>query len=184
MNATELVTVLNPSRLFLTGYRGAGKSVVARRLAPLLGCQAVDADQVIVERAGKSIASLFAEEGESAFRDLEEQVVAELCQCKNVTVALGGGAVLREATRNRLRQAGPVVWLTADAETLAKRIGSDETSAANRPALTNLNRLEEVKKLLAERNPLYQQCATVSFDTGVMSPDDVAADIIRWLQSR
>ena len=170
--------------MFLSGYRGTGKSTVARLLAPRLGWDVVDADEEIVRRAGKPIAAIFADDGEPAFRDLEERVVAELCGRDRVVVALGGGAILREATRERLLAAGPVVWLTAPAETLAARIAGDDGTAANRPALTTLDGLEEVKRLLAERTPLYKECATVSFDTGELSPEAVAERIFTWLESK
>ncbi|MEM1305584.1 MAG: shikimate kinase, partial [Planctomycetota bacterium] len=147
-----------------------------------LNWRAIDADDEVVRRAGKTIADIFADDGEPAFRELEEQVVADLCLKERAVVALGGGAILREATRRRLRAAGPVVWLTAPAEVLAERIAADTATAANRPRLTGLAGVEEVRTLLAQRTPLYEECATVSFDTAQHTADSVADRIHTWLQ--
>src|SRR5580658_2942769 len=100
-------------RIALVGYRATGKTTVARHLATRLGCEWIDADVEIERRAGKSIARIFAEDGEPAFRDLEAQVIADLCGRKKLVLAAGGGAPLREESRRAMRQAGHVVWLTA-----------------------------------------------------------------------
>lgn len=164
-------------RVFLIGYRGCGKSTVARLLAERLGWEVVDSDDEIEREAGKAITAIFADEGEPAFRDLEERVVASLCGRKRTVVALGGGAVLREATRERLAAAGPVVWLTAPAETLAARIAGDDASASRRPSLTGLSGLEEVERVLAAREPIYRECATVAVDVDGRPPEAIAAEI-------
>lgn len=169
------------SRLFLIGYRGCGKSTVGRLLAERLGWESIDSDDVAEAEAGKSIAAIFAGDGEPAFRDLEERVVAELCRREHAVVALGGGAVLREATRKRLAAAGPVVWLTAPAETLARRIAGDRSTAARRPSLTGLSGLDEVRRVLAEREPIYAECATVSLDAEARSPAELAGEIAAWV---
>ena len=100
--------------LLLIGYRGTGKTTVARLLAERLGWQWLDADEELERRAGKTIAAIFADEGESAFRDLESQVLADLVQRDRHIIALGGGVVLRPENRALIKQAGTVVWLTAD----------------------------------------------------------------------
>jgi shikimate kinase len=90
---------MNPESISLIGYRGTGKSTVARHLALRLGWVWVDADVEVELRAGKSIAAIFADDGEAAFRNLESVVVADLCRRQRAVLALGGGAVLREANR-------------------------------------------------------------------------------------
>ncbi|TWT99622.1 Shikimate kinase 2 [Botrimarina colliarenosi] len=175
------------TRLFLIGYRGCGKSTVARRLADRLGWDAVDSDDEIEHAAGKSIAMIFADDGEPAFRDLEEGVVTRLCGLERTVVALGGGAVLREATRARLAVAGPVVWLTAPATTLAARISGDATSASRRPNLTDLTDLTglaEVERVLAAREPIYRECANFSVDADGRSPEVIAEEIAGLLAGR
>lgn len=167
----------SPRRVFLIGYRGTGKSTVGRLLAERLGWTAIDSDRIVEDEVGVSIADLFARDGEQAFRDLEERVVASLCDRKNAVVSLGGGAVLRESTRRRVAAAGPVVWLTAAAETLARRIATDAVSATQRPRLTGLSPADEVRAVLAEREPIYRECATFSVDTEERTPREVAEAI-------
>lgn len=168
-------------RLFLIGYRGSGKSTVARLVAERLGWVAVDSDDLIESKAGKSIAAIFAEDGEPAFRDLEEEVVESLCQRVETVIALGGGAVLRESTRTRIKTAGPVVYLIASAATLAERIASDTTTASRRPSLTGVGAAEEVERLLAIREPTYRECATVAINVDGRSPEAIADEIVAQL---
>src|SRR5262245_7343073 len=120
---------LGDKPIFLIGYRGTGKSIVAEKLAELLGYDWTDADQVIEERAGKAIAAIFADDGEPEVRDMEAAVVIELARRRRTVIALGGGAVLRDANRAVIRAAGPAVWLTASIDTILERIGADKTTA-------------------------------------------------------
>jgi len=163
--------------LFLIGYRGCGKTTVAARLADRLGWPAVDADVELERRAGKSIRQIFADDGERAFRDLESAVVASLAQGDRQVIALGGGAVLREENRQALAGRGPVVWLTASPETLWRRIAADGTTAERRPNLTAAGGLDEIRRLLAERTPLYAAAATWVVDAESRSPEQIADDI-------
>lgn len=165
--------------LVLIGYRGAGKSTVARLLALRLGWPWVDADVEIELKAGKSIAAIFADEGEAAFRDLESSVLAELLERDGLIVAAGGGAVLREANRRRLRERGRVVWLRAEPSALLHRTTGDATTRQRRPQLTTAGGQAEVEALLRERTPLYEQCAELSLDTDRKDPGEIAAEIIR-----
>lgn len=169
-------------QIFLIGSRGTGKSTVARHLAAALGRDWVDADVEIERRAGKSIAEIFADDGEPIFRELEAQVVADLAARPSGVVALGGGAVLREATRELLRRSGQVIWLTATPETLWKRISTDATTADRRPNLTPTGGITEIIALLAARAPIYRQCADLEVDTEEKTPERIAAEIVAWLQ--
>lgn len=166
----------------MTGYRGSGKTTVARLVAERLGWEVVDSDDAIELEAGKSIAQLFANDGEPVFRDLEERVITELCTRDQTVIALGGGAILREPTRHRLRASGPVVWLTASAETLAHRIAQDAASGDRRPSLTGLSGLAEVEQVLAAREPIYRECATFSIDGEGHDPDAVADEVVARLR--
>src|SRR5262245_7809148 len=96
--------------LFLIGYRGSGKSAVAPRLAARLGWEWCDSDAEVERRAGKSIAEVFAEGGEQAFRELERQVVNGLCQRERTVAALGGGAILLAENRQAMTARAKVVW--------------------------------------------------------------------------
>src|SRR5581483_8371820 len=132
------------SLIFLIGYRGTGKSTVARELARQLAWQWVDADALLEQRHGRSIAQIFADEGETGFRDKESAILDELCARREQVIATGGGVVLRAENRARLKAAGLSVWLTADADTIWQRLQMDTTTAGRRPALT-VGGLEEVK---------------------------------------
>ncbi|MEX2172224.1 MAG: shikimate kinase [Pirellulales bacterium] len=171
-----------PANVFLIGYRGTGKTTVAQRLALKLGWEWVDADVEVELCAGKSVAEIFAQEAEPAFRDLEESVVAKLCQRAAQVVALGGGAILRPSTRERIGQAGFVVWLTATPATIAERLAADATTATRRPNLTPLSGLAEIEQVLRERSPIYQACADLTIDTETRSPQDVADEIAAHLR--
>ncbi len=167
---------VNQQRLFLIGYRGTGKSTVGLHLAALLGWDFLDADAVLEQSAGKSIAEIFAAEGEPAFRDRESAVLAELAAREHLVLATGGGVVLRPENRSLLK-CGYVAWLTAPPEALWQRILADATTAARRPALTT-GGLAEVEQLLAVREPLYREVADGVFPTEGRSPDEVAAAIL------
>ena len=99
--------------LTLIGYRATGKTTLAKLLAQQLGCEWLDADDEIERRAGKSIAQIFAEDGEPAFRDLEAQVIADLCGRERLVLAAGGGAPLREESRRAMSDGGNAAQLSA-----------------------------------------------------------------------
>jgi shikimate kinase len=167
--------------LLLIGYRGTGKTTLARRLALKLGWPWIDADVELELRAGKSIAAIFADEGEGGFRDLESAVLADLAERQRTVIALGGGVVLRPQNREVLRAAGKVVWLTASPETLWERIAADTTTAARRPNLTAGGGITEITHLLGQRFPFYRECADLEVDTEDKTPAEVVDEILRHL---
>jgi shikimate kinase len=176
-----LLVSLSPCLLvFLIGYRGTGKTTVARLLAERLGWACCDADEELEKRHG-SIRRIFAEEGEASFREKEAVVLAELCRTPRRVIATGGGVVLRGENRARLKEAGRVVWLTADAETLWGRLQQDAATAERRPNLT-VGGLAEIEELLRVRQPLYVACADWTVDTVGRSPAEVAAHILTLLR--
>ena len=166
-------------RIFLIGYRGTGKTSVAKLLAAKLGWTAVDADVVLEERAGKTIRQLFADEGEAAFRDLESAVLADLVQRDKVVVATGGGVVLRSENRKHL-ETGTTVWLISDAESIWRRLQVDPTTAERRPNLSQ-GGLAEIVEMLAKREPLYRECADWSIDGTHLNSHQLAEKIEAWL---
>lgn len=165
----------------LIGYRGTGKTTIAQQLGLRLGWDWVDADVEIELRAGKSIAAIFADDGEQAFRDLESAVVAALCERDRTAIALGGGAAMREANREQIFRCGAVVWLKAPVDVLLARQAADATTAARRPNLTNVGGRQEIERLLAVRTPIYRACATLEVDTEDKTPAEVADEIVAAL---
>ena len=148
--------------LFLVGMPGSGKSTVGRQLARRLGLPFFDCDALIEQRLGCSIREYFAQRGEAAFRDVEQQVIAELASGPDAVVATGGGAVLREANRQKLREVGRVIYLRSSPEDLHRRLRHDR----QRPLLQVADPLGRLRSLHAERDPLYRDTAHFHVDTG------------------
>jgi shikimate kinase len=167
--------------LFLIGYRATGKSAVAEAISRRIGAPWVDADDEIARRAGKSIAELFSQDGETAFRDLESEVVKEIASRDGCVISLGGGAVLREENRQAIRSRGKTVWLKASVATIQRRLLADPKTAANRPSLTSRGLAEEVEHVLAARTPIYAACADYTVAVDDKSPDAIADEILALL---
>ena len=169
----------------LIGYRATGKTTVAKELASRLpGWNWVDADVEIERAAGKTIAQIFQQSGESGFRDLESTVTAELLLRPQTIIATGGGVVIRPENRERLKQTAFVVWLKASAETIYNRMYSDETTATRRPALTDSAPFEEIVKMLNMRQSWYEQTANVSVDTDALAVEQIADWIIQQYKAQ
>lgn len=147
--------------IVLVGLPGSGKSTVGRALARRLGLVCVDSDHEIEHRLGCTIAAYFADRGEAAFRDLEEAVIDELSQRQGLVLSTGGGAVLRQANRQRLHERGTVIYLRSSPEQLYRRLRHD----TKRPLLQGGDPLQKLRSLHAERDPLYRECAHYVIDT-------------------
>jgi shikimate kinase len=174
------VPQLIPDRgLALVGYRGTGKSTVGRILSERLGRPFLDADLEVEARAGRSISRIFADWGEPVFRDWEERTLGELTEkFPTAVIATGGGAVLREANRRRIRKFGYVVWLTAGPAEVARRLAADQRGLMERPALTAAGTIAEIGELLSARTPLYRGLADTEIETGEKTPEEVATAIV------
>ena len=162
----EPSTEPNDGSIVLVGAPGSGKSTVGAMLGSRLGVAFRDVDAVIVEQTGKPIAEIFADDGEAAFRELEEQITGELLELPGV-LALGGGAVLSPATRAALR-GHRVVWLRIGLSQSVKRVGLGTA----RPLLLG-NVRGRLLKLLNERAALYAEVATEVVDTDYTTPTEV-----------
>jgi shikimate kinase len=171
---------MQTERLFLIGSRCTGKTTVARILADRLGWDCVDADEALEQRYGQSIRTIFAAEGEPGFRAKEAAMLSELCRRRRHVIATGGGVVLWPDNRDRLRQAGRVVWLTADAATLWDRSQTDPTTAERRPDLS-VGGLADIEQTLQARAPIYAACADWTVSTVGRSPEEVAGLILAQL---
>jgi shikimate kinase len=154
--------VPSPGHVVLVGLMGSGKTTVGRRLARQLDRDFVDADVALEETAGRSIAAIFADDGEAAFREIECDVLSSLLdRPEPVVVAAGGGAVVAEANRTRLADPSvTVVWLDASPAFLASRA----QAKAHRPLLASGDPRETFVRLHAERAPLYAEVADLVVD--------------------
>jgi shikimate kinase len=170
-NASSLPLEAVAGPIVLVGAPGSGKSTVGAMLAERLGETFRDVDAVIVERTGKSISEIFTDEGEAAFRALEEQITAELLPLPGV-LSLGGGAVLSPATRAALR-GHRVVWLKVGLAQSVKRVGLDTA----RPLLLG-NVRGQLLRLLNERASLYREVGTEVIDTDHTSPAEIVEMIM------
>jgi shikimate kinase len=148
----------------LVGLPGGGKSTVGRQLAKRLGARFLDADVVLEDRIGMPIRQFFEEFGEAAFRDREEAVLDELTAHppSSLILATGGGALLRPANRERLRDRTTVVYLRSTPEELFRRLRHD----TQRPLLQVADPLAKLRELHEQRHPLYEQTAHYCVDTG------------------
>ncbi|MBC7604506.1 MAG: shikimate kinase [Ramlibacter sp.] len=164
--------------LALVGMPGSGKSTVGRYLARRLGLPFTDSDHVIEQRIGCSIRDFFAREGEVAFRDLEASVIADLASGAGGVVATGGGTVLREENRRKLREAGSVIYLRSTPEAVWNRVRHDN----KRPLLQVEDPMAKIREMHAIRDPLYAQTAHFIIDTGRPTVPALVSKIMMQLE--
>jgi len=160
--------------IVLIGFMGSGKSSIGRLVAGRLGFQFVDTDALIVERAGREIAEIFASEGEERFRDLETAAIESLAHRERCVIATGGGVVLRERNRGLLRELGFVVLLMASEDVIFERVSRN----TKRPLLQTANPRETVTAMLAARQPAYEAAAQWKLDSTALSHATAAEAVI------
>ena len=174
--------VKSPSRIYLTGFMGSGKTTAGRLLARSLDYRFVDLDAYVEEHAGRSIPTIFEEDGEGGFRRLEREALEKTTLMDEVVVATGGGALTMPGAMDLAKSAGTVIYLAARAETIIHRT---QAEAAARPLLAdNAHDLYAyVTSLLNQRRPKYEQ-AHVTIDVDDLQPQAVVAEIKRYLRGR
>jgi shikimate kinase len=148
----EITAALGPRSIVLVGMMGAGKSTIGRRLAARLHLPFADADTEIEAAASMSIPDIFETHGEAYFRNGEARVIARLLDNGPAVIATGGGAFMREETRDRIRAKAISIWLRADVEIIMRRV----RRRADRPLLQTENPEATVSRLLEQREPVYQ----------------------------
>ena len=165
-----------PPVAVLVGPPGAGKTTTARALAELLGTTSRDTDADVEAAAGSSIGDLFVDRGEEHFRELERSAGATALDEHDGVLAVGGGAVLDPATRERLT-AATVVFLDVGIKDAASRIGLTR----DRPMLLGNPRAQWIR-LMEARRPVYEELANVTGLTDGKSPEQVAAEIVQQVR--
>lgn len=163
--------------IFFVGLMGAGKTTVGRLIAKHLNKNFYDTDHEIERRTGVNIPLIFELEGEAGFRRRESAVIAELTHADNIVLATGGGAVLLAENRTNLKANGTVVYLRANVNELWLRTRNDK----NRPLLQTENPREKLQMLYEERDPLYQEVASIIVDTGGQAVGNIVHEIERRL---
>jgi shikimate kinase len=175
----EIRQSLGQNSLVLIGLMGAGKSAVGRRLAASLNLPFTDADSEIEAAAGQSIAEIFAEHGEAYFRTGERKVIARLLENGPKVLATGGGAYMDPETRAAVKEHGISIWLKASLRVLMKRVGRRD----NRPLLQVDNPETVMKKLMAERDPVYAE-ADITVESKEAPHEVMVGSIIDALTAR
>lgn len=151
-----------PSKIFLIGLMGAGKTTVGKLIAKSLGKAFYDTDHIIEQRTGVKIPTIFELEGEAGFRKRETDTLSEFAQMDNVVLATGGGVIMAPENRAILRQHGYVIYLRANVNELYLRTRNDK----NRPLLQNVDVKAKLESLFHQRNPLYTETSHLIVDTG------------------
>ena len=175
--STHIPVALRRPMIFLVGLPGSGKSTVGRQLGRRLRIPFIDSDQAIEMRLGCTIRAFFEREGEVAFREVEAQVIDGLTLDGPRILATGGGAVLRPENRRCLRERGYVVYLKSQPEELLRRVRHD----AKRPLLQVADPLQRLRELFAIRDPLYQEVAHCTVETGRPSVGNLVQTVLSQL---
>ncbi len=174
-----VLEVVGASNIILEGFMGSGKSTVASLLADRLELELMDTDEAIEESEGRSISDIFEEEGESAFRDMETELLSTIVSehWREMVISLGGGLPMREENRELLKKAGKVVLLRANPDTVYERLKEDTT----RPLLRGDNPKEKIRELHNLRKNQYEAAADIVIDTDDKTPEEIADSIIEML---
>ncbi len=167
---------ITPENIVLIGFMGSGKSTVGRSLRQILGYSLTDMDLLIEQKMGKKISEIFAEEGETAFRDFETLQLTEIAKRteEGQILSTGGGIVIRPENRRILRKIGYVVWLDAAEEIIHERTSHNQ----DRPLLNIPNARDKIQKLLAQRAPWYEECAHLRIDIKDLDSSEIASGIL------
>jgi len=169
-------------RIFLIGFMGCGKSTLGRLLADAMGYQFVDTDQLIEEKCGCSVAQIFAEKGENAFRQLEREMLEKLLKLQRIVVATGGGMACCQQNIDKMNAAGTTVYLQASVENLANWLKPERK---NRPLIAQQSEeqlYQYIVQTLSQREKFYQQATfTICVDQNYTTDNEMVSRIIELL---
>jgi shikimate kinase len=172
-----VINVLKGVNLYLVGMMGVGKTTVGKLLAEEIGYRFVDTDEVIVKAAGKSINEIFTENGEAEFRQLESDVLAQVCAYTKLVIATGGGIVMQQHNWSYLHH-GLIVWLDVPVQIILQRLVEDDT----RPLLQD-DPESKLRSLLEQRQPMYSQADLHITINAVETPEEIATRILATIPS-
>jgi shikimate kinase len=161
----------------LIGFRGTGKTTVAKLLSRRMGKKLISTDGEIEKKSGMSIEKFVRKHGWDKFREMESEVVESISDFDECIFDAGGGIIMRNENITNLKKNGLIVLLTADIKTITSRL-----RRSKRPALTKSNYLDEIKDVIAERTGRYQKAADYSIDTSRLSPEEACDLIIHFVQ--
>ena len=162
--------------IFLIGPMGAGKTSVAKQLSRLMDFPFFDSDEAVQTRTGVSVSWIFEKEGEAGFREREAAMIDELTAMRSVIVSTGGGAIVTPINRERLAERGFVAYLNVGLEL---QIDRTSRQRGHRPLIDMADPRDQLIKLNAEREPLYQSIADCVYATDRLSPHAVAQKIMK-----
>lgn len=165
--------------IYLIGLMGVGKTTIGKQLAKALQRPFVDSDKVIEDSAGTDIPTIFSYEGEAGFREREQEIIEQLSHRSGIVLATGGGSIIREANREALKSTGFVVYLQCSIDRILFRTRHD----TQRPLLRTENPRQRLHALLAEREPLYKECADFKIDSGALPGKTVVKTILQQYQA-
>jgi shikimate kinase len=172
-----VINVLKGVNLYLVGMMGVGKTTVGKLLAEEIGYRFIDTDEVIVKAAGKSINEIFAENGEAEFRQLESDVLAQVCAYTKLVIATGGGIVMQQHNWSYLHH-GLIVWLDVPVQIILQRLAEDDT----RPLLQD-DPESKLRSLLEQRQPMYSQADLHITINATETPEEIATRILATIPS-
>lgn len=167
---------MTDQNIILTGFMGTGKSTIGRALAQRRGLLFVDTDQRIEEYYGRSVAEIFAQQGEAAFRRMEEELVNALAQQQNLVIATGGGLLTNPVNVRALQANGRIICLTATPEEILNRVKEQHQV---RPLLQDPDPLQRITDLMHQRDAVYRQFPQVS--TSGRTTDQVIEMVLNLL---
>ena len=166
------VTLQKP--LYLIGFMGSGKSTVSRHMSRALNVPKIEMDEVLAERAGKSITQIFAEDGEEVFRQMETALLREIGAGEPALVSCGGGVVLRPENVEIMKTTGTILMLSATPQTIFQRV----RHSTKRPILNGNMNVEFIAELMTKRDPAYRAAADVTVSIDGKTSDIVAKELV------
>lgn len=160
--------------IYLIGFMGAGKSMIARALVKKTGAGSVEMDELIEKQQKMAITEIFEKYGEAYFRDLETELLRSLTDKTDLIVSCGGGSVLRDENAALMKENGCIVWLTATPETIYERVKDSK----NRPVLNGNMNVAYIRGLMEKRHARYETVADVRIATDGKDADVICAEIL------